>query len=156
VEEFDGGDAGSRLAALAVFESGAGGLVSTADDMLAFGEMLLGGGRRGDVRILSRAAVELMTTDHITAEQKSVSPFFPGFWESTGWGFGMGVDTARTDLAARPGRAGWEGDIGTSFHVDPTEGMIGVLLTQRAFWDSPAGGAVLSDFWTSAYAAIDD
>ena len=156
VQEFDGGGGRSRLASPPVFESGAGGLVSTADDVLAFGEMLLGGGRRGDVRILSRASVELMSIDHITAEQKAASPFFPGFWETSGWGFGVGVDTVRSDLASRPGRIGWEGGIGTSFHVDPTTGLIGALLTQRAFWDAPDGGAVLADFWTSAYAAIDD
>jgi len=56
---------------------------------------------------------------------------------------------------AAVGQYGWDGGYGTSFHVDPAEGLIGVLLTQR-LWDSPVPPTVLADFWTSAYAAIDD
>lgn len=154
VRAFDATGELSRFAAPPVFESGAGGLVSTADDLLAFGEMMLGNGRRGDVRILSRPSVALMTTDHITPAQKAASPFVPGFWDATGWGFGCGVDTRRDGLAATPGRFGWEGGYGTSWHVDPAEGMIGILLTQRLF-DSPVPPSTLVDFWTTAYAAID-
>ena len=56
-------------------------------------------GRHGNERILSRLSVELMTTDHITPEQKAASPFFPGFWDNRGWGFGLSVFTRRDDLA---------------------------------------------------------
>src|SRR5215204_5024547 len=75
-EVFDGVE-DSRWAGPPVFESGAGGLVSTVDDLLAFGRMMLKGGKYGNERILSRPSVELMTTDHITPEQKAVSGFFP-------------------------------------------------------------------------------
>ncbi len=71
---------GGRFARPPVFESGAGGLVSTVDDLLAFGRMMLNQGSYGRERILSRPSVELMTTDHITPEQKAASPFFPNFW----------------------------------------------------------------------------
>src|SRR5512143_1688233 len=65
------------------FESGAGDqLVSTADDLLAFGRMMLNGGAYGKERILSRPSVELMTTDQLTAEQKAASPFFENFWDA--------------------------------------------------------------------------
>ena len=67
------------------FASGGGGLVSTADDFLAFGRMMLDRGRHGTDRILARPTVELMTTDHITPEQKAASPFSPGFWDTDGW-----------------------------------------------------------------------
>jgi CubicO group peptidase (beta-lactamase class C family) len=144
----------SRWARPPVFESGAGGLVSTVDDLLAFGQMMLNRGRYGDERILSRPSVELMTTDHITPEQKAVSDFFPGFWDSHGWGFGVSIVTRRDDLAT-PGRYGWDGGYGTSWHVDPKEGLIGILMTQRV-WDSPSAPGPYLDFWTSAYAAIDD
>ena len=56
-----------------VFPSGGGGLVSTVDDYLAFGQMMLNKGKHGRERILSRPSVELMTTDQITPEQKAVS-----------------------------------------------------------------------------------
>ena len=39
--------------------------------------------------------------------------------------------------------------------MDPTEDMVAILMTQRLF-DSPSGPAVLGDFWTSVYQAIDD
>ena len=61
-----------------VFESGGGGLVSTVDDYLAFCRMMLGKGKYGGERILSRPSVELMTTDHLTPEQKAQAPLFFG------------------------------------------------------------------------------
>lgn len=58
------------------FPSAGGGLVSTADDLLAFGAMMLNKGRSGPQRILSRPAVELMTTDHLSAAQKEENELF--------------------------------------------------------------------------------
>jgi CubicO group peptidase (beta-lactamase class C family) len=138
-----------------VFESGAGGLVSTVDDLLAFGQMMLGNGPEHSERILSRPSIELMTMDHLTPEQKAVSPFFQNFWESYGWGLGLGVVTARTDLAVVPGRFGWDGAFGTSWHVDPKENLVGVFMTQRRP-DRLALSPLALDFWTSAYQLIDD
>src|SRR5262245_12902730 len=128
------------------FEAGGGGLLSTVDDFLVFARMLLAKGRHGNTRILSRLAVELMTTDHITAEQKAVSLFVPGFWDNRGWGFGVAIVTRRDELAAVPGRYGWDGGYGTSWCSDPSEDMVGILMTQR-LWDSPKPPAVYLDFW---------
>ena len=135
-----------------VFESGAGGLVSTADDLLAFGLMMLM--RRGE-RILSRPTIELMTTDQLTAAQKANSPFFPHFWDAHGWGLGLAIVTARDDVADVPGRFGWDGAFGTSFWMDPGEELVGVLLTQRRP-EQLALPPVVRDFWTSAYQLIAD
>ena len=104
------------------FESGAGGLVSTADDLLVFGRMLLPDG--GGERLLSRPTLELMATDQLTPIQKARSPFFDGFWDSRGWGLGLGVVTTRTDVAEVPGRYGWDGAFGTSCYVDAREGLV--------------------------------
>ncbi|HEY6992620.1 MAG TPA: serine hydrolase domain-containing protein [Xanthobacteraceae bacterium] len=138
-----------------VFESGGGGLVSTVDDYLAFGRMMLGQGRYGGERLLSRPAIELMTTDQITPAQKAVSDFFPGFWDNRGWGFGLAIVTGRDDLPAVPRRFGWDGGYGTSWYCDPEEDLVAILMTQR-LWDSPRAPDVQRDFWTSAYQAIDD
>jgi CubicO group peptidase (beta-lactamase class C family) len=138
-----------------VFESGAGGLVSTVDDLLAFGQMMLVKGAHGGERILSRPSIELMTMDHLTAEQKAASPFFEHFWDTRGWGFGMGIITAHNDLADVPGRFGWDGAFGTSWHVDPKEELVGIFLTQRRP-DRLAIADFILDFWTSAYQLIDD
>jgi CubicO group peptidase (beta-lactamase class C family) len=146
---------GGKFARPPAFESGAGGLVSTVDDLFAFGRMMLAKGKYGSERILSRLSVEVMTSDQLTSEQKAASPFAPGFWENRGWGFGVSVITRRDDVASVPGRFGWDGGYGTSWYCDPMEGLVGILMTQRV-WDSPIAPAVQRDFWTTAYQAIDD
>jgi CubicO group peptidase (beta-lactamase class C family) len=151
--EFQAMDAGvdSLWARPPIFESGAGGLVSTADDLLAFSKMLRGFGVHGTARILSRPTVELMTVDHITSEQKARSPFFPLSWENHGWGFGVSPVIRRDDVQTI-GAYGWFGGTGTAWGIDPHEDLIGIVLTQSV--DFLNGG--IQDFWTTTYAAIDD
>jgi CubicO group peptidase (beta-lactamase class C family) len=155
LEIFDDGGEQSAFARPADFESGAGGLVSTVDDLLIFAQMMLSNGTYQGERILSRPSIELMTTDQITPEQKARSPFFPGFWDNYGWGFGVAINTRRSDLSATPGRYGWDGGWGTSWYVDPTDGLVGIMMTQRLF-DAIASPPTYLDFWTSAYQAIED
>ncbi len=146
--------ASGQWSAPPAFPSAAGGLVSTVDDFLAFGRMLLDDGRRGETRILSRPAVEAMTTDQLTPEQKASSGFIPGFFDGMGWGFGLSILTRRDGVAAVPGRFGWDGGLGTSWYSDPKENLVAILMTQRAVF--PKFSGVWLDFWTSVYAAIDD
>jgi CubicO group peptidase (beta-lactamase class C family) len=136
------------------FPDAGGGMVSTVDDVFAFGQMMLYKGKLGGERVLSRASVEAMTTDQLTPEQKAVSGFFPGYFDNRGWGLGVSVVTRRDDLPASPGRFGWDGGTGTSWHTDPAEDLVAVLLTQRAGF--PQASGVYLDFWTSVYQAIDD
>ena len=137
------------------FPSGAGGLVSTADDYLAFSQMMLDKGKLGSVRILSRPSVELMTTDQLTPGQKATSGLTEDSFESHGWGFGVSIVTRRTELAGSVGMYGWDGGLGTSWRADPAENLTGILLTQR-MWTSPNGPDVYLDFWASLYQSIDD
>jgi CubicO group peptidase (beta-lactamase class C family) len=137
------------------FPSGAGGLVSTADDFLAFSQMMLHRGKLGNVRILSRPSVELMTADQLTPEQKATSGLTEDFFESHGWGFGVSVVTRRTKLAGSIGMYGWDGGLGTSWRADPSENLTGILLTQL-MWTSSSGPDVFLDFWASLYQSIDD
>ena len=132
------------------FPSGAGGLVSTVDDYLTFGQMLLNQGKHGSTRILSRPSVEAMTTDQLTAGQRASAGPFLG--DNRGWGFGVSVVTKRDDVVAVPGRFGWDGGLGTSWSSDPKEDMVAILMTQCLGF--PSG--VYTDFWTLAYQAIDD
>jgi CubicO group peptidase (beta-lactamase class C family) len=145
--------AGGQWSQPPAFESGAGGLVSTAGDYLAFCQMMLNKGTYGDERILSRPSVEVMTSDQLTPEQRLGADVF--FRDNSSWGFGMAVYTKRDDLIAVPGRFGWDGGLGTSGYSDPAEELVGILLTQCA-WTSPSGPQIWSDFWTSVYQAIDD
>lgn len=134
------------------FETGGGGLVSTIDDYFAFSRMLLNKGRHGSEQILSPAAVDLMTSDHLTPEQRSGAEIFFGTFCS--WGLGVAVDTRRKDIFNYPGRFGWTGGFGTTAYIDPANGMIGILFTQRMM-DSPEPPKVFNDFWTLAYGAME-
>ena len=132
------------------FPDADGGLVSTIDDYLAFGHMLLGKGRHGTERIVSRPSVEVMTTNQVAPEQKIGAEMFLG--DNRGWGFGVSVFTRRDDVASAPGRFGWEGGLGSSWYADLSEDIVAILMTQVMGF--PSG--ILDDFWTSVYQAIDD
>lgn len=137
------------------FESGGGGLVSTADDCLAFAAALLAGGSHHGERVLSRPSVTLMTSDQLTPAQKAVSGFRPGYFDNMGWGFGMSVITRRTHLGPSVGSYGWPGFYGTAWYTDPAEDLTTIFIMQRAH----AGDQSLPmwhDFWTAVYQAIDD
>ena len=132
------------------FPDAEGGLVSTVDDYLAFGQMMLNNGRSGSERILSRASIELMTTGQISAEQRVGSEFF--LEDNRDWGFGVSIITRRDDIASSPGRFGWDGGLGTSWYADPREEMTAILMTQALGFPSH----IDLDFWTLVYAALGD
>ncbi len=133
------------------FESGAGGLVSTADDYYGFCRMLLNKGVWGKERVLSEAAVESMTRDQISPEQRIGAEVF--FGNHSSWGFGMAVNLHREMTWTVPGRFGWDGGFGTSAYSDPSNDVIGILLTQRMM-DSPEPPAVFKDFWAGVYRGV--
>ena len=118
-----------------IFPSGAGGLVSTLADWHRFGRMLLadGGG------VLSPDSVRLMTADHLTQEQRDASTVF---LEGAGWGFGGSVGA--------DGRYGWIGGTGTTAHIAPSSGTIGILLTQVQM-TGPTPTLLMRDFWRYAF-----
>jgi CubicO group peptidase (beta-lactamase class C family) len=134
------------------FESGAGGLVSTADDYYAFCRMMLNKSVWGQTRLLSQASIELMTSDQLVPSQRIGADVFFGGHSS--WGFGMAVNIERDKPWVVPGRFGWDGGFGTSAYSDPKNDFIGILLTQRMM-DSPEPPAVFNDFWSYAYRSLE-
>jgi CubicO group peptidase (beta-lactamase class C family) len=130
------------------FPSGAGGLVSTADDWLAFGRMLLTGGvvDGSGRRVLQRTSVRQLMTDHLTSDQRAASTLF---LEGQGWGFGGSVDGEAVDPWIVPGRYGWVGGTGTAAHVCPSTGVVSVLLTQREM-TGPTPTDLMRAFWRHA------
>ncbi len=116
------------------FESGGGGMVSTAADYVRFAQMLLNGGELEGVRILGRKTVELMTANHLDATV-SVIPGSPVNLLGPGYGFGLGFAVRKEQgLSPLPGSVGeyrWNGIYGTLFWVDPRERLIGIVLTQQ-------------------------
>jgi CubicO group peptidase (beta-lactamase class C family) len=115
--------------------SGAGGLVSTLADWHRFAAMLLAGGDG----LISPASVRLMTTDHLTREQRDAAALF---LDGAGWGFGGSV--------ADDGRYGWIGGTGTTAHVEPATGTVGILLTQQQM-GGPAPTPLMRAFWRYAF-----
>ncbi|WP_127497669.1 serine hydrolase domain-containing protein [Actinoplanes solisilvae] len=126
------------------FPNGSGGLLSTADDYLAFTRMLLNGGVHGGTRLLSEKSVAAMTSNHLTPEQIESGGFF---LSGSGWGYGLGV-TVKADEVGGPGRYGWSGGFGTDWFTDPREGLIFIVLSQVS--DLLWSGA-LTEFGKLAY-----
>jgi CubicO group peptidase (beta-lactamase class C family) len=135
------------------FPSGGAGLVSTLVDYQAFAELLMGRGSYRGQRLVSRVAVETMTTNQLTDAQREASVV--DLQGGVGWGFGVGVHVRRTQPTASVGTYGWDGGLGTSWHNDPAEDLTGIILTNQA-WSSPAPPPVCEDFWTATYAAFAD
>lgn len=115
----------------ALWHSGGGGALSTAADYLRFAEMIRGGGRLGDVQVLGRKTVMLMTADHLPAGlgariADSMDP------AAAGYGFGLGFAVRRQDgIPAMSGSTGdvyWSGVYGTYFWVDPAERLSAVFM----------------------------
>jgi len=119
-------DGGFRVTEPGAIPAGGEGLVSTAADYVRFAQMLLNGGALGDVRLLSRKSVELMTMNHLPA---GVHPFDN---RSSGMGLGVGVviDLAQSRILGSVGTYGWSGAASTDFWVDPQEDLVGVFMTQ--------------------------
>ena len=112
----------------AIFESGGGGLVGTSMDYARFCAMLANNGRLGDVRLLGRKTIELMTSDHLGNVPSNPELLPPGH----GFGLGFAVRTS-AGMAPFPGTVGnyyWSGAAGTSFWVDPAERLYAVLMIQ--------------------------
>jgi len=112
-----------------IFESGGGGLFSTVHDYSRFARMLLHGGTLDGVRILGRKTIDLISTDHLTPEQRKGDS-----WDTQrGYGYGLGVRVmTNPELAGINGSVGewgWDGAFGNWFCVDPKENMTCVYLT---------------------------
>jgi CubicO group peptidase (beta-lactamase class C family) len=135
------------------FENAAGWLVSTMDDYWAFVQMILSGGEVKGERILSAASIENMTKDHLTRRQRVASHIFLG--DHSGWGLGMAVPAAGVGSQGIPRGFGWDGGAGTTWRSDPTTGLTGIIMTQRAM-TSPEPPRLFLDFWEAAYGALSE
>ena len=105
--------------------SGGGGLMSTAEDYLQFGQMLVNGGRLNGKILLSPRTVEMMGSVH-------APDTLPGRPRGEGYGLSMRVvnDPVARNTFLSQGSFGWSGAYGTHFWVDPKEKIVAVLMTQ--------------------------
>jgi CubicO group peptidase (beta-lactamase class C family) len=133
------------------FEQGDAGLVSTADDYLAFARMLLADGRHRGQSLLTPASVEAMTTNHLTAPQRAAGEMILG--RGRGWGYGMSVFTDSIPGQPAAGSFGWIGGFGSSWISDPSRDLTMILLTQHEF-SSASGDPIHQEFQRDAYQAL--
>lgn len=112
------------------FESGGGGMVSTASDYSRFLQMLLNGGSLDGKRFLAPRTVQLMTSEHAGAG----SGIAPGMLAGTGYGFGLGFavrrSTGEAPVPADPGEYNWSGAGGTTMWVNPKADLLVVFMVQ--------------------------
>ncbi|GAB1262888.1 serine hydrolase domain-containing protein [Aurantivibrio plasticivorans] len=113
------------------FESGGGGLVSTAQDYLTFCQMMLNGGSINGVQILSPKTVSYMTRDHLPGILGNTSgvPNRPGF--GFGLGFAVTTDPVAAGTISSAGEYYWSGVAGTLFWIDPAEDLIVISMIQQ-------------------------
>jgi CubicO group peptidase (beta-lactamase class C family) len=121
----------------AVFQSGGGGMVSTAADYLRFSRMILNGGELDGVRIISPKTVQSMTSDHLGPDMIRASRrpgASTGYGPGPGFGFGLGfavrVAPGQATTLGSVGEASWSGLGGTTFWIDPKEKLIAVWMMQ--------------------------
>ena len=129
--------------------SGGGGLHSTPEDYLQFALLLLNDGELNGTRLIGRRSAELMRSAFISDELPGRNP---------GEGYGLGVRVI-TDATARQtylseGSFGWSGAFNTHFFIDPVERVVGIYMTQSAFFRGAF--QLMDDFETAVMQAVID
>jgi CubicO group peptidase (beta-lactamase class C family) len=131
----------------ATYFSGSGGMISTAEDYLQLAQMLLNGGELNGRRYLSPRTISLMAANH-TGDLVNGQFGRP----ARGMGFGLGVqvveDPVAADLRVSKGAWSWPGAYGTSFHIEPAERMVTIIMMQVST------GALQRDFEAAVQQAI--
>ncbi|HEY2156586.1 MAG TPA: serine hydrolase domain-containing protein [Isosphaeraceae bacterium] len=123
----------------------AGGLYSTAADVAAFGQVILGGGVHDGKRLLSESAVRQMTST------QTGDLINKGKGEH---GYGLGFSTSRkapaADGPAIPGPCGHGGAYDTHLDIDPGRKLVFVYMVQRAGYKGEENGAIYAAFKKAA------
>ena len=131
-----------------VYFSGAGGMMSTAEDYLQFAQMMLNGGELNGRRYLSPQTMALMTSNH-TGDM--VNGQFGRPPRGMGFGLSMQVvmDPVAADLRVSKGAFGWAGGTGVSFWVEPAEQIVSIYFIQGG-----SGGQLRGDVENAIRQAI--
>ena len=122
--------------------SGGAGILSTAHDYARFLEMVRKHGILDGARILAPHTVDLMTTNQVGT-----------LLSADGLGFGLGfmtTDRYGANGMASVGSFGWGGAYGSTYWVDPKEGLVAVFMIQQL----PNRSDVAGKFATLVYAAL--
>jgi CubicO group peptidase (beta-lactamase class C family) len=144
-ENFIGDAVGGR------FPLPAGGMFSTAPDMLKLYQMMLDRGVAGGRRYLSEASVAAMTRNHTGVLRAG---FTDGVQMGLGWQL-VGTPTGVTEMLS-PGTYGHGGAFGTQGWIDPAKEMIFILMVQRSGFPNGDASDLRKSLQSIAVAAIKD
>lgn len=137
--EIGGGDA-------AEFQSGGGGLWSTAPDYLKFQQLILNRGFHGSERILSDATMDLLTHNQIgtlaAGQMETVNPMFAHKYDPfpgmhCGWSLAFLINPEPGPHGRSAGSLAWAGIANCHYWIDPLRGQAGVFMTQLLPFGDP-------------------
>jgi CubicO group peptidase (beta-lactamase class C family) len=142
------------------FQSGGGGLSSTAPDYARFTRMILRGGELDGARIISAETVAEMSRNQIgpiragymgTAMPDLAQPFdsFPD--QHTGWGLGFLINPQAGPNGRSPGSLAWAGIFNSYYWIDPHAGVAGVFMSQLSPFGDPGALACFGALERMAY-----
>ena len=135
----------NRAFSATAYNSGGGGMSGTISDYARFLQMLLNEGELDGVRVLGAETVRQMT-QNATGNMRTL--------RGPGWGFTLGFGVVTDPAAAKSrlpaGSYGWGGIYGTQFWIDPTNRVVGLVMTQTAIIGS---GPISNPIREAFYAA---
>ena len=135
----------NRAFSATAYNSGGGGMSGTISDYARFLQMLLNEGELDGVRVLGAETVRQMT-QNATGDMRTL--------RGPGWGFTLGFGVVTDPAAAKSrlpaGSYGWGGIYGTQFWIDPTNRVVGLVMTQTAIIGS---GPISNPIREAFYAA---
>ena len=142
------------------FDSGGGGLVSTAPDYTRFIRMILRGGELDGKRVLAPGTVAEMSRNQVaplkagavgTSMPELATAFDPFPEQHSGWGLGFLInpDQGRDGRAA--GSLSWAGIFNSYYWIDPKADVAGVFMAQIAPFADPGVLAAYAAMERMAY-----
>jgi CubicO group peptidase (beta-lactamase class C family) len=145
------------------FETGGGGLYSTAGDYLEFVRMILNRGFANGCRLLEPETVAMMSTNQMgdcrVSELKSSLPalsrdaeFFPGMPKT--WGLSFMINTRQAPTGRSAGSLAWAGLANSYYWIDPAQGVGGVYLTQIFPFADPKSLRLFYEFESAVYDSL--
>ena len=153
--EIGGGDA-------AEFQSGGGGLYSTAADYMRFMRMILNRGSLDGARIISADTVATMSKNQIGAmkagHMDSVVPLLSGTFDAfpdmhCGWGLGFLINPETGPDGRAADSLAWAGLSNCYYWIDPASDIAGLVLMQFLPFADKAALRVLAAVESAAYPA---
>ncbi len=150
----------SKQKRLPEFDSGGGGLFSTAPDYAKFIQMLLRNGELAGQRLLAPETISMMSSNNmndlrvsaVTSHSQKISAdfeFMAGVPKS--WGLTFQINENPVDRGRHEGSLSWAGLCNTHFWVDPKAGFGALLMTQTLPFMIPQVADLLEEFERAIY-----